>query len=87
MIDHVINYSLQNRKPIDIIYMKGMEITERRIKVIKNENDIIKAIDLKKGQIRNFKKDFILSAMNTSIYNPKVINSRFHRQEADNNIQ
>lgn len=63
MIDNVISYSLENHKPIDIIYMKGMEITQRRIKVFKVDNNIVKAIDLKKGAIRNFKKDYILSAM------------------------
>lgn len=87
MIDYVINYSLENHKAIDIIYMKGMEITKRRIKVIKIENGIIKAIDLKKGQIRSFKKDFILSAMNISPLIQKDINSRIHKQETDNNIQ
>lgn len=87
MIDHIINYSLENRKPIDIIYMKGMEITKRRIKVLKIEKDLIKAIDIKKGKIRSFKKDFILSAMHTSLNMHQGINARVPKQEAGKNIQ
>lgn len=87
MIDYVINYSLENHRAIDIIYMKGMEITKRRIKVIKIDGDIIKAIDLRKGQIRSFKKSFILSAMNTSSLMRKDMNTIIRKQETDNNIQ
>lgn len=86
MIDHVINYSLENHRAVDIIYMKGMEITKRRIKVIKIDNDIIKAIDLAKGQIRSFKKDFVLSAMYTSPLMQKDMNTIIRKQEI-NNIQ
>lgn len=81
MIDHVINYSLDNRKPIDIIYMKGMEITRRRIRVFKIEKDLIKAIDMEKGVIRSFKRDFILSAMNTVHFNYNSTKNETHRQE------
>lgn len=81
MIDHVINYSLDNRKPIDIIYMKGMEITRRKIRVLKIEKNLIKAIDMEKGVIRSFKRDSILSAMNTVHFNYNVIKNETHRQE------
>ncbi|SDY77405.1 hypothetical protein SAMN05660462_00862 [Proteiniborus ethanoligenes] len=76
MIDNVINYSLEKHKPIDIIYMKGMDITQRRIKVFKIDNNIIKAIDLEKGAIRNFKKDSILSAMQVKFFNYSDISTR-----------
>ncbi|MFA5524742.1 MAG: hypothetical protein WDA24_10335 [Tissierellales bacterium] len=66
MIDHIISYSFDNHKAIDIIYMKGMEITKRRIRVFKIEHKLIKAIDIDKGVIRSFKTDSILSAMYTS---------------------
>lgn len=86
MIDYVINYSFENHKAIDIIYMKGIEITKRRIKVVKVENDVIKAVDLKKGQIRSFKKDFILSAMPTSSLAHMDINARIYRQNTVSHI-
>lgn len=87
MIDHIISYSFDNHKPIDIIYMKGMEITKRRIRVFKIEHKLIKAIDIDKGEIRSFKIDSILSAMHTSPLMQKDINTGVHRQEAGNNIQ
>lgn len=84
MIDYVINYSLKNRKPIDIIYMKGMEITQRRIKVYKIENDIIKAIDIDKGVIRCFKKEFILSAVHTSHFNYNNAKAQVYKHKTNN---
>lgn len=86
VIDYVINYSLENHKAIDIIYMKGIEITKRRIKVVKIGDGIIKAVDIKKGQIRNFKKDSILSAMFTSSLAHKDINTKNYRQDMVNHI-
>jgi len=69
MLDYVLSYSLGEHKPIDIIYMKGMEITKRRIKVFKMDEEIVKAIDLEKGAIRTFKKSRILSASRINFYN------------------
>lgn len=80
-MEHVINYSLEKRRPIDIIYMKGMEITQRRIRVIKNENNIIKAIDTDRGVIRSFKKDFILSAMHRVTFDYNVMKTEIHNQK------
>ena len=47
--------------------MKGTEITQRKVKVIKMDDDVIKAIDLDKHEIRTFKKENILSAMKLSM--------------------
>lgn len=69
MLDYVLNYSLGQHKPIDIIYMKGLEITKRRIKIFKMDDNLVKAIDIEKGAIRTFKKDRILSATNVSYAN------------------
>ncbi|WP_352420787.1 hypothetical protein [Proteiniborus sp.] len=87
MIEKVINYSLKNRRPIDIIYMKGMEITRRRIKVYKIEKDLIKAIDIDKGVIRSFKKEFILSAANTSHFNHSYVKTEISKHKIINNLQ
>lgn len=87
MIDHIISYSFDNHKPIDIIYMKGMEITKRRIRVFKIEHKLIKAIDIDKGEIRSFKIDSILSAMHTSSLDYNSMKTENYRYKADNNIQ
>ncbi|RKD33163.1 hypothetical protein [Thermohalobacter berrensis] len=65
MIDYVLKYSLIEHKPISIIYMKKFEIVKRNIQVLKIENKVIKAIDIDKKEIRIFKKDRILSAMDS----------------------
>lgn len=67
MLNHELNYSLENHKLITIIYMKGLEIIQRNIVVLKIENDKITALDIDKNGIRTFKKDKILSAMGSEI--------------------
>ncbi|MBS4538228.1 hypothetical protein GOQ27_07120 [Clostridium sp. D2Q-11] len=69
MVDHELKYSLQNHKIISIMYMKGLEITQRRIQVLKIDKGIIKALDIDKQAIRTFKKENILAAMNMTIIN------------------
>ena len=63
MINFELNYSLENQKPISIVYMKGLEIIQRKIQVRKIEKDYIKAFDYDKSGFRTFKKDNILSAI------------------------
>ncbi|MTI49656.1 hypothetical protein [Sporosalibacterium faouarense] len=63
MIDKQIKYSLERHKLISIIYMKGMEIIQRKIQVLKIEANYIKALDIDKGAIRTFKIENILSAI------------------------
>lgn len=71
MIEHELKYSLDNNKVISIIYMKDMDISQRRIQVLKLEKETVKAIDIDKGAIRTFKTDRILSAMNLKIVSEK----------------
>ncbi|WIV11706.1 hypothetical protein [Proteiniborus sp. MB09-C3] len=87
MIDHVINYSLKNRKPIDIIYMKGMEITKRKIRVFNISGNLIKAVDIDKGVIRSFKRDSILSAMHTVSFNYNDAKIENHKPKTNNIMQ
>lgn len=72
MLERQLKYSFDRHKPIAIIYLKGMEISQRSIQVLKIEKNFIRAIDLEKKAIRTFKKDNILSAMDLS-YNSKKI--------------
>ncbi|MFZ5965658.1 MAG: hypothetical protein ACOYVK_00570 [Bacillota bacterium] len=63
MINHVLQYSLDTQMPINIIYQKGIEISQRQIQVRKIEGDIVHAYCHKKHAVRNFKKDNILAAV------------------------
>lgn len=67
MVNKSLKYSLVNHKVITIMYMKGLEITQRRIQVLKMDNEIIKTLDIDKGQLRTFKIENILSAMDTKL--------------------
>jgi len=67
MVNQSLKYSLVNHKVITIMYMKGLEITQRRVQVLKMNNEIIKTLDIDKGQLRTFKIENILSAMDTKL--------------------
>lgn len=67
MVNQSLKYSLTNHKVITIMYMKGLEITQRRIQVLKIDDKNIKALDIDKGQLRIFKIKGILSAMDTKL--------------------
>lgn len=67
MVNQSLKYSLVNHKVITIMYMKGLEITQRRVQVLKMDNEIIKTLDIDKGQLRTFKIENILSAMDTKL--------------------
>ncbi|MBS4534185.1 hypothetical protein GOQ29_00975, partial [Clostridium sp. D2Q-14] len=56
-------------RTIFIMYMKGLEIIQRKIEVLKIDNGLIKVIDINKQTIRIFKRDYILIAMNLNITN------------------
>ncbi|MGF7057643.1 hypothetical protein [Brassicibacter mesophilus] len=66
MGEYALKFSYNNHKVIEIMYMKGIEITQRKIQVLKIEDESIKALDIDKGAIRTFKKDNILAAINIS---------------------
>lgn len=74
MIDTQIKYSLERHRPISIIYIKGMEIIQRRIQVLKIEPKHIKVLDIDKGDIRTFKRENILSAISTKEVHKKRYN-------------
>jgi len=63
VIYYVLNYSLNNKMPINIIYQKGIEISQRQIQVKKIEGEIVHAYCYSRHALRKFKKDHILSAM------------------------
>jgi len=63
--DKYLKTSLEGHKVITIMYMKKTEITQRKIKVLKiNDEDIEAYCYLRQG-IRHFKKDNILAAQYT----------------------
>ncbi|WP_051569054.1 hypothetical protein [Alkaliphilus transvaalensis] len=63
MVEYVLNYSLENKVPIVIVYAKGLEITQRTVKVMKDDGKIIYAYCYKRKANRKFIKDNILAAM------------------------
>ncbi|MBU5484953.1 hypothetical protein KQI86_11455 [Clostridium sp. MSJ-11] len=66
MYDYVLRTSLTEHKIIDIMYLKGNEITQRKIKVIKINDNNIEAYCYLRNNIRHFKKENILAAMYTN---------------------
>ncbi len=60
----MINYVLNASKDKDcfIIYMKGNEITQRKIRVIEITNDYVRAWCYLRNEPRVFRKENILSA-------------------------
>lgn len=67
MINTSLKHSLSNHKVIIIVYMKGLEITQRKIQVLKMNDKIIRALDIEKGQLRTFKIENILSAIDAKL--------------------
>jgi predicted DNA-binding transcriptional regulator YafY len=62
MFDHVLKASLEDHRVVSIIYLKGIDITERKIKVLDISEDKVKAYCYLRKETRIFKKDNILSA-------------------------
>lgn len=59
----LFRYSLDNKLPIDLIYMRSNgEITQRSVIVLRISVDGILAFDLNKQQVRSFKLANVLSA-------------------------
>jgi len=82
MINYELKYSLTTRGAITIIYMKGIDIIQRNIQVIKIEDDKVIAFDIDKKGIRSFKKENILSAMENKL----IYNNFRETKESKNNI-
>lgn len=62
LVEYIINYSLKNQVPVAIIYQKGLEISQRKIQVIRINEVSVLAFCYYKKAIRSFKKEYILSA-------------------------
>jgi predicted DNA-binding transcriptional regulator YafY len=62
MTDYILKTSLTEHKIITIIYQTKDKITQRKVRVIKIENDTIEAYCYLRHQIRHFKLENILSA-------------------------
>lgn len=62
MNDYVFRYSLENNIRITIMYMKGLEFTQRDIKVKRIEEDFIIAHCYSRNTVRRFNKENILAA-------------------------
>jgi predicted DNA-binding transcriptional regulator YafY len=63
MVDYILKTSLNRQKIITIIYQSKDKITQRKIKVLKIENDVVEAYCYLRHQIRHFKLESILSAL------------------------
>ena len=62
MYDRVLKASLKEQRIIIILYLKGNEITQRTIKVIKITDDDVQAYCYLRKELRRFKKNNILAA-------------------------
>lgn len=62
MYDRVLKASLTEQKIIVILYLKGNEVTQRTIKVLKITDDDVQAYCFLRKQVRRFKKNNILAA-------------------------
>ena len=78
MVNQSLKYSLVHHKVITIMYMKGLEITQRRIQVLKMDDGVIKALDIDKGQLRTFKIESILSAIDTKLIDNEGTRGNYH---------
>lgn len=67
MVNYVLKYSLERQVPIDIIYQKDMEITQRKVQIKKIEGNIVYAYCYHRKALRNFRMENILSASFTKI--------------------
>ncbi|ABR49371.1 hypothetical protein Amet_3233 [Alkaliphilus metalliredigens QYMF] len=63
MIDYVLKCAHENQKNITIIYQKGLEITQRNVRILQITEEKIQCYCFEKKAIRNFKKDHILAAL------------------------
>tara|TARA_B100000965_G_C19234854_1_gene601760 strand:- start:245 stop:454 length:210 start_codon:yes stop_codon:yes gene_type:complete len=69
MIEFILKNSEVNREPIIIVYQKGDEITQRKIRVNRIKDDIIQAYCFRKKALRNFKMENVLAATKSNVMN------------------
>ena len=68
MIDKVLKHSLESKLPINIMYQKGIEISQRQIQVKSIEGNIVNAYCHRKQAMRKFSRENILAAMIPGVY-------------------
>lgn len=69
MIEFILKNSEENKVPIIIVYQKGDEITQRKIRVNRIKDDIIQAYCFRKKALRNFKMENVLAATKSNVMN------------------
>lgn len=69
MIEFILKNSEANKVPIIIVYQKGDEITQRKIRVNRIKDDIIQAYCFRKKALRNFKMENVLAATKSNVMN------------------
>jgi predicted DNA-binding transcriptional regulator YafY len=62
MINHILKASIERGITVTIMYHKGCEITQRKIKALEIDDTCLKAFCYMRNNIRIFKLDNILSA-------------------------
>jgi predicted DNA-binding transcriptional regulator YafY len=62
MFEYVLKRSLQDHRIVTIMYLRGEDITQRNIRIMKLTDDDIEAYCYLRHQIRCFKKENILAA-------------------------
>jgi predicted DNA-binding transcriptional regulator YafY len=62
MVDYILRASLEKHRSVTIVYQAGNKITQRKITVIGFKNNCIEAYCYLRHEMRNFKKENILSA-------------------------
>lgn len=62
MIDYILRASLEKHLSVTIVYQAGNKITQRKITVTGFKNDCVEAYCYLRREMRNFKKENILSA-------------------------
>ncbi len=73
MVNNWLKYSLINYKVITIMYIKGLEIIQQKIQVLKMDNEYIKVLDIDKWEFSTFKIENILSAIDAKLIDDNVI--------------
>lgn len=72
MVNNWLKYSLTNYKVITIMYIKGLEIIQRKIQVLKMDNEYIKALDIDNWEFTTFKIENILSAIDAKLIDDSI---------------
>lgn len=61
-MEYILKSSLDAHRTVNIVYQKNNVITQRKVKILKIEDNYIEAYCYLRKQIRHFKKENILAA-------------------------